>query len=187
MARCGAWVDMDVELLGDFLDATKQAKNLDPVAEGRWGRASGGEKGKRATFRCVKHTNCGRYLRVIAGSTGFKAQIKGNHSGKVKLKARRNSALTLEQETQAKFGINGGMRPGQLRASLTKVKVSELADTGKTNMNLAQEKRPTGGLIGEILRSQRRSHHPPPPVSTRVCILACAYSRVHTRVCILGV
>ena len=163
MARCGAWVDMDAELLGDFLDATKQAKNLDPVAEGRWGRTSGGEKGKRATFQCVKHVKCGRYLRVIAGSTGFKAQIKGNHSGKVKVKARRNSALTLEQETQARFGINGGMRPGQLRASLTKVKVSELADTGKTNMNLAQEKRPTGGLIGEILRSQhtaRTTHLP---------------------------
>ena len=129
----------------DMKSARAAAKKLE-FAEWKWAENPG--DGKRFTvFRCNMHVECCRLVRAAQICPGmFELQMKGEHSETLNSKRRKNSALTFDQEREARQLVNAGSKPGAMRAVMTKDECLKLEAAGE---DVLEHKRPEGGLEGE--------------------------------------
>ena len=129
----------------------RMARDMDLGADGHWCQNKKGPGDGRSctVLRCNAHEECGKLLRVVFNKVDgdYIFQEAGAHSQVTKKKARKNVALSLEQEKEAKFGIaTGQLKPAGIVLGMTTAMEQEYL---KKNVDPLSMKRPGGGLIGK--------------------------------------
>jgi hypothetical protein len=121
-------------------EALKDKKSVDDGSGGLWAWNQPGQ-GCKQWFHCNAHVDCKVMLRSLATPDGHFLQVTVGvlHNPEPKLKARTNSALTREQESQVKLMVEQtGCKPKQLMEGATLVAIEAGAS-----------KLPEGGMEGE--------------------------------------
>ena len=126
-------------------EAIKAAKKLEG-GKWKWSKPSGNCK-TNAYHDCNAHVECGRRMKVLKFGEKFYIFFKGKHSEEPTLKKRKNSLLTWDEDEQLVKAVDVGVKPAQLRVSLTKKAASELTDKGVDPLSNKDEQ---GGLTGTL-------------------------------------
>lgn len=100
-------------------------------------------------FMCNKHKKCKRELKCQLCQGKYIILGKGEHEEEINDKKRKNSTLTIQEESRVRESMDQGGRPAGLLVAMHNTKARELRAEGEDPLD---HKDDNGGLLGEIIR-----------------------------------
>ena len=132
---------------GPFTSKKAALKAADGIAPHQWAWNQKG--GSKQWLRCNAHVDCPVFLRIqVVQGVHYVQQIGGaEHAQDSKVKRRKNSILSFEEEGRVSEALKSGTRPRQVVEKWTTETLEAAQEEGGE-----VTKKPGGGLAGEHLR-----------------------------------
>ena len=146
----GGHLEADVwTLCTDCTPASTMDEALEVIrafGEGKWKwNKPTGNCTTNAQLRCNAHVGCPVVMKTQLEGAEFKFYKRGIHGQESNVKKRKNSALTFDEEADARLALDMGGRPGKLYCALTLKELGRVKEAGES---VEEAKDDNGGMKG---------------------------------------